>query len=188
MIESWLIEFIIAIGKVFWNPLLYWVILFVIIVGFNRVKRERLQFGSKVFDYFTEWKNTWLLSICDGLVISLLLLGIGVVFTYETMMLLSAVIIVLSIVSRFSLLSASYTIGITYLLILLSPLLLENQTYMTPDLFANVNVLSLLVLLGVFLLVEAVLLVRLRSEEHTSEFQSRGHLVCRLLLEKNKIF
>src|SRR5207253_7978834 len=24
-----------------------------------------------------------------------------------------------------------------------------------------------------------------RSEEHTSELQSRGHLVCRLLLEKN---
>src|SRR5439155_3912869 len=27
-----------------------------------------------------------------------------------------------------------------------------------------------------------------RSEEHTSEFQSRGHLVCRLLLEKKKKF
>src|SRR5207253_9198419 len=26
--------------------------------------------------------------------------------------------------------------------------------------------------------------LRLRSEEHTSELQSRGHLVCRLLLEK----
>src|SRR5690625_6887478 len=25
---------------------------------------------------------------------------------------------------------------------------------------------------------------KLRSEEHTSELQSRGHLVCRLLLEK----
>src|SRR5690625_6763644 len=25
-----------------------------------------------------------------------------------------------------------------------------------------------------------------RSEEHTSELQSRGHLVCRLLLDKNK--
>src|SRR5690625_6517003 len=25
---------------------------------------------------------------------------------------------------------------------------------------------------------------RVRSEEHTSELQSRGHLVCRLLLEK----
>src|SRR5439155_13323453 len=29
---------------------------------------------------------------------------------------------------------------------------------------------------------------RQRSEEHTSELQSRGHLVCRLLLEKKKKF
>src|SRR5690625_2013255 len=28
--------------------------------------------------------------------------------------------------------------------------------------------------------------INLRSEEHTSELQSRGHLVCRLLLEKKK--
>src|SRR5690625_3517143 len=28
--------------------------------------------------------------------------------------------------------------------------------------------------------------LRKRSEEHTSELQSRGHLVCRLLLEKKK--
>src|SRR5437870_11108354 len=28
--------------------------------------------------------------------------------------------------------------------------------------------------------------LRIRSEEHTSELQSRGHLVCRLLLEKKK--
>src|SRR5436305_6077701 len=30
--------------------------------------------------------------------------------------------------------------------------------------------------------------VSTRSEEHTSELQSRPHLVCRLLLEKKKIF
>src|SRR5439155_15328352 len=29
-------------------------------------------------------------------------------------------------------------------------------------------------------------MAELRSEEHTSELQSRGHLVCRLLLEKKK--
>src|SRR5690625_6256062 len=29
-------------------------------------------------------------------------------------------------------------------------------------------------------------LIDIRSEEHTSELQSRGHLVCRLLLEKKK--
>src|SRR5690625_5413842 len=30
-------------------------------------------------------------------------------------------------------------------------------------------------------------MTRSRSEEHTSELQSRGHLVCRLLLEKKKV-
>src|SRR5690625_470474 len=30
--------------------------------------------------------------------------------------------------------------------------------------------------------------IQARSEEHTSELQSRGHLVCRLLLEKTKYF
>src|SRR5439155_25606357 len=33
----------------------------------------------------------------------------------------------------------------------------------------------------------AFLALAARSEEHTSELQSRGHLVCRLLLEKKKI-
>src|SRR5207253_3810150 len=31
-----------------------------------------------------------------------------------------------------------------------------------------------------------LLFSNIRSEEHTSELQSRGHLVCRLLLEKKK--
>src|SRR2546422_6610316 len=34
---------------------------------------------------------------------------------------------------------------------------------------------------------DVVLTRRQRSEEHTSELQSRLHLVCRLLLEKKKI-
>src|SRR5207253_3863198 len=32
----------------------------------------------------------------------------------------------------------------------------------------------------------AICTINTRSEEHTSELQSRGHLVCRLLLEKKK--
>src|SRR5437870_6263529 len=33
----------------------------------------------------------------------------------------------------------------------------------------------------------AQIVIAFRSEEHTSELQSRGHLVCRLLLEKKKV-
>src|SRR2546422_8106386 len=35
-------------------------------------------------------------------------------------------------------------------------------------------------------LLGAIMMVARRSEEHTSELQSRLHLVCRLLLEKKK--
>src|SRR5439155_25906737 len=35
-------------------------------------------------------------------------------------------------------------------------------------------------------LVRSMAAAEQRSEEHTSELQSRGHLVCRLLLEKKK--
>src|SRR3712207_8546058 len=35
-------------------------------------------------------------------------------------------------------------------------------------------------------IIGAALLIFLRSEEHTSELQSRQYLVCRLLLEKKK--
>src|SRR5207253_5942183 len=34
--------------------------------------------------------------------------------------------------------------------------------------------------------IDGAVIVVIRSEEHTSELQSRGHLVCRLLLEKKK--
>src|SRR5690625_6368481 len=44
-------------------------------------------------------------------------------------------------------------------------------------------------IIGVFYLMTLVLglgtTAVIRSEEHTSELQSRGHLLCRLLLEKN---
>src|SRR5690625_6238687 len=36
-------------------------------------------------------------------------------------------------------------------------------------------------------MLESTSIVTGRSEEHTSELQSRGHLVCRLLLEKKKL-
>src|SRR5690554_7396467 len=52
-------------------------------------------------------------------------------------------------------------------------LIRQNQTWLISQCSGNRNSLSLT--------------TRERSEEHTSELQSRPHLVCRLLLEKKKI-
>src|SRR2546430_11947379 len=55
-----------------------------------------------------------------------------------------------------------------------------------PEALARQAALAL-VAIGVVELVHALLVVELRSEEHTSELQSQSNLVCRLLLEKKKI-
>src|SRR5690625_6210686 len=52
---------------------------------------------------------------------------------------------------------------------------------------ANIINYSIPVLMFLYpLAIVLMLLAFLRSEEHTSELQSRGHLVCRLLLENTK--
>ncbi len=165
VVESWLIELLKGIGRVFLNPLLYWSFLLVFIIGYKRIQRERSHFGVKIFNVFSEWQNTWIVSILAGLFISLLTIGLGVVFSYETVLVMSIVVIVLSVTFRLTLLSASYTIGITYLLILLSPLLLKFQTFIDIDLFSMIDLTSLVILLGIFLMVEAILLRTVRREE-----------------------
>src|SRR5690625_3049286 len=64
---------------------------------------------------------------------------------------------------------------------------LENITYVESDLDRiqldgeSVNKVMISLVLH-----EVPNLDKTRSEEHTSELQSRGHIVCRLLLEKKK--
>src|SRR5690625_4527852 len=111
MAEAWLIELAKGIGRLFLNPLFYWSFLLVILAGTVRIKRERRHFGSRVYDIFAEWKGNWQLSLLLGLFISVLFIGIGFVFTYETILMLGIITILLSITRRFTLLSPSYTIG-----------------------------------------------------------------------------
>lgn len=165
MVEQWLIEIVKGIGRFFLNPLFYWSIFLIFIVGYIRIQRERKYFGFKVFDVFTEWKNTWVISIVIGLIISMIMLGIGFVFSYEIILLLSIVMIILSLTFKLTLLSASYTIGITYILLLLSPLLLKYQTYLNIDIFSEVNFTGIIILMGIFLIVEGIMLRRIKREE-----------------------
>src|SRR5207253_4003618 len=69
---------------------------------------------------------------------------------------------------------------------LLKPSRTEGNTrlYTDEDLQRLEFILSLARDLGVN--ISGIAIILQRSEEHTSELQSRGHLVCRLLLEKKK--
>lgn len=156
--EAWFWEIGKGIGKVFLNPLLYWAVILVIWTGWQRIKKERNDFGIKIFDVFSEWRHTWKASVWFGLGISLVTILNGMVFSYELLLLLAVVTILLSITGKLTLLSASYTIGITYILLLVLPGLLEEQATLNAALFSNTNLTALVILLGIFLVIEGIML------------------------------
>src|SRR3989442_10814136 len=65
---------------------------------------------------------------------------------------------------------------------------LENYLCDLANLIVTVELTSVQVVkvVGVLVSERSVVVILDRSEEHTSELQSRPHLVCRLLLEKKK--
>ncbi|SHF88869.1 PDZ domain-containing protein [Ornithinibacillus halophilus] len=163
MVEEWLLEIAKGIGRLFLNPLLYWFILLLFFTGYKRVKQERKQFGIKVFDIFSEWRDTWVLTLLLGIFISIISIMLGLVFSIETLLILSFVTIILSVTLQLSLLSASYTIGLSYILLLVFPLFFDSIGSWT--LFEEINFTGLVILLAIFLLVESHLLSKTERNE-----------------------
>src|SRR5690625_1212373 len=97
----------------FLNPLLYWALLVLLISVARRIKSDRINFGMKMYDYFNEVKQTFLFTLIFSVFISSLAILFGFVFTFEMLMLLTIVTILLSITGSFHLLSPAYTLGIT---------------------------------------------------------------------------
>lgn len=160
MLEVWLVEIAKGIGKLFLNPMFYWALFLVFIVGYARIKRERFQFGTKVFDLFTEWKGTFKFALLGFFILSILSIGLGLTFSYETILALNLIIILLSVTGKFTLLSSAYSIGITFIILYFLPVLVDTGSY-----FQEVNYTGLAILLGLFLLMEAILLFRIKENE-----------------------
>lgn len=165
MLSNWLIELGKSFGRLLIHPLLYWAIILVIITGYKRIKLERKQFGFKVFDLFSEWKGTWGIAIGVGIFISFITLGMGIPFPFEMVWLLSLITIALSINGKVSMLSASYTLGFTYLLLLLASLFLTNQTYIDEEFFSNVPFAGIALLTGLLIIAESFLISRVHRNE-----------------------
>ncbi|WP_343270858.1 PDZ domain-containing protein [Lentibacillus songyuanensis] len=191
MVEAWFIELAKGAGKLFLNPLLYWAIILILFSGIRRIKRERNNFGTKVFGLFAEWKHTWLVSLFSGLIVSIVCLAGGMVFSYETIFLVSVVSIIISIALRFTYLSPSYTIGFTFLLLLFIPALRaqEFDVNLNAELFSTTNFSGLAVLLGVLLIVESVMVKRVQQNDSFPELEmgKRGKWVGQHRLKKASI-
>src|SRR5699024_3995778 len=103
------------------NPLLYWIILLFIAVSYKRIKKERLQFGTKIFPILTEAKYTIGLSLLGSFIVFVLSISLGVVFTIDRAVTLLIVIVVFTLTASSSLLSPRHTMGSVLIVALLLP-------------------------------------------------------------------
>lgn len=164
MVESWLLEGARAVGRFFLNPTLYWFIFILTVASYFRIKRERQDFGIKVYQKFIEWKGTLVVSLLTGIVVSVVVVGTGMVFSYEVLFLLAIVTIILSISTKFTLLSPSYIIGMTFLLLLVIPPILEMQSQINYNFDYGLSFKSLAVIGALLLIVESILIQRIQKQ------------------------
>ncbi|WP_245832984.1 PDZ domain-containing protein [Oceanobacillus timonensis] len=163
--ESWLIELAKGIGKFFLNPALYWFLFILTMASYFRIKRERYDFGIKIYPKFMEWHQTWLVSLISGILISAVMIGVGMVFSYETLLVLALSFVILSISTRFTLLSPSYTLGLTFLLLFFAPYILDIQNVLDYSLLYGRSLPALAVLAGLLLFVESLLIKRIEKQD-----------------------
>ncbi len=160
MLETWLLELIKGIGKLFINPLFYWGILLFVITGYKRIRKERAHFGMKVNDIFTEGSQTFMVSLLFSIIISFLAISFGIIFSFEIMAVLVIVMFLLSITGSTAMLSASYTIGISFILLLILPFidLGSLNAYVNFNNITVIHFICIAILTGLFLLVESILI------------------------------
>lgn len=92
------LELLKGISKLFINPLFYVAILFAVLLGYVRVKRERRSFRTRILWGWTEMKRMFADIWMYAVILSILSVGIGLTVTTEwiaTYSIISAILVVL---------------------------------------------------------------------------------------------
>lgn len=177
--ELWLLEIGTAFLRLLLNPLLYWFILITLFASLSRIKRERNQFGRRIFPIYDEWYNQRLKGLISGVLISIvmLLLGIGL----HPLMLVGIIIfsILFTLNKRFSWLSSAYTYGFTAIALLFYP---YYQAYLPSLLDQELTQLDWIIfttLMGVFLVIEGLMISAVSQDQTFPELRegSRGKII-----------
>ncbi|WP_096202453.1 PDZ domain-containing protein [Bacillus sp. FJAT-45350] len=169
MVAEISLDILKGIGMFFLHPLVYIAFLFMIFIGVKRVKRERENFNTRVFDVIEDVVNPLLPSILAGLGVTILLVAGGLVFPFEWLVLVAAVYILLSCTLQPRLASPSFAIGISILLAITLTYVEIGITFIDV-LSTQVDAIVLrnaVILLVVLVIVEG-LLIRYKGGKRTS--------------------
>lgn len=122
------------------------------ISSYIRVRLERNHYGRKLFPMLSEISNTWIISVFSSIIMSLIVYMTGIYITFETVILISVVTVILSFNYSYTLLSPGYTLGFPFLIILL-----YSKFGLDTSRFPVEGQTGWLILMGMLLIVEALL-------------------------------
>ncbi|MGD6805222.1 PDZ domain-containing protein [Rossellomorea vietnamensis] len=160
MVQLWLTEVLEAAGKLFLNPMLYFSIIIALFAGFFRIKRERRELKTRIYDMYHELRFLFPMGILLGLGFSLLTVGAGLVIPFGGILLIGAVTVLLALTFQIRLLTPALTVGIGYFSLLVMRYFKVEMPYFNTY-FAQLNeglLNAVVVLLGLLLLIEGVLI------------------------------
>ncbi|WP_169336427.1 PDZ domain-containing protein [Gracilibacillus lacisalsi] len=174
---DWLIEFGGVIVRVFMQPFIYLFVLLLMLSGYWRIKKDRQNFGTKVYPYFHEAKHTWSISIMVGLILSILAIAFGFVISIPFALLLGLVMLIVAIGNRFSWLSAGYSLAIVSAMMYFLNIYGEN--YLPSNwlhLLEATDLFYIPFIIGILLLTETWILAKLQHDDTYPELvkSSRG--------------
>ncbi|MDQ0352880.1 hypothetical protein J2R98_002731 [Alkalibacillus filiformis] len=186
---EWLIEIGYALLWLFAQPVLYVAIILSFLIGNRRIKKDRKQFGHRVFPFHAEWKGTWLLGFLIGIIVSASIVLTGLFMTWEWLIVWSAVIILLMLTGQVALLSPVYTLGLSILAVWsvgLFEIQVINEAFTTGLL--QVDLMAMIYLMLVLLIAEVILIATTHRNRSFPRLQKgdRGkdvgaHQVTRLM-------
>ncbi|OZI10445.1 PDZ serine protease [Bacillaceae bacterium SAS-127] len=119
MVQEWLLELLVGIGRLFIHPIFYFSFLLAIAVGMFRVNRERKDFDTRVYDLYDEMRYILPSSLLIGFVVSVITITAGLTLPLDLLNFIAVVTIILS-VSGFRLLSPAWTIGLAFIIFVVS--------------------------------------------------------------------
>lgn len=112
MVQEVLIELVKGIGRFFLHPAVYVTLLFSILIGYVRVKRERRQFRTRLLWGWTEAKGFLLDGIIWALILSVISVAIGLVIPNSWLLIYSMWMLLFILLFTYQFGSAIYTIAL----------------------------------------------------------------------------
>lgn len=155
---EWTVEIARGIGRMFLHPVFYFSIIWVLLAGFWRIKRERRDFLVRVHTIFLELRHLFPAGILVGVVLSIVSILLGLTIPLKLLFIVALATIILTVIGNARLLSAAFTIGIPLLLLSSFSLFSFEWNFLGP--MDSNDLLGASVMLGLLMVAEGFLMLK----------------------------